>query len=251
MSEIVWSAKHARRETREDRHEDRLDGRSAMSPLGSVTPIRARGSRTAFVRARALVSGLRGQRDHLVIDRALRRLLHRHVEFDGLADAPVPLHLVAFDVTEGCEVLLSSGSVVDAIAAAAAMPGIFPPVRLSDRHLIDGGVVNNTPVSRAVELGAERVYVLPIQEQRPPLGRAPRGALDAAIYGLRVLVRGRLEADLARYSREVELIVLPAPNPLDVQPTDFEPSSRLISGALAAGRARLAAPHHRLRVQAA
>jgi NTE family protein len=203
------------------------------------------------VSARALVSGLCGQRDHLVTDRALRRLLHLHIEFDDLADAPVPLHLVAFDVTEGCEVLLSSGAVVDAIAAAAAIPGVFPAVRLGGRNLIDGGVANNTPISHAVELGAERIYVLPTQEQRPPLGRAPRGALDAAMYGLRVLVHGRLEADVARYSREVELIVLPAPNAGDVQPTDFEHSSRLIGGAHAAARAHLAAPHHRRRAQAA
>jgi NTE family protein len=203
------------------------------------------------VSARALVAGLCGQRDHLVTDRALRGLVRRHVEFDDLAEAPVPLHLVAFDVTEGCEVRLSRGSVVDGIAAAAAIPGVFPAVRLGDQCLIDGGVINNTPISHAVQLGAERIYVLPTQEERCPLTGPPRGALDAALYGLRVLVHGRLEADLARYSREVELIVLPAANRTDVQPTDFEHSSRLINGAYAAARAHLARPDQRIRAAAA
>jgi NTE family protein len=188
----------------------------------------------------ALVGGLRGRRDHLVPNRALRRLVRRYIEFEDLGEAAVPLHVVAFDLIEGREVLLSDGPALDAIAAAASIPGVFPPVRLGDRQLIDGGVVNNTPISRAVELGAERVYVLPTQERSRPLPRVPRGALDVAIYGLGLLVDGRLEADIAQYSSEVELIVLPAPNLRPVQPTNFEHSSSLIKEARAATRALLA-----------
>jgi NTE family protein len=191
----------------------------------------------------ALVGGLRGQRDHLVPDRALRLQVRRHVEFKDLAEAAIPLHVVAFDVIEGREVLLSEGPVHDAIAAASALPGIFPPVLMGERCLIDGGVVNNTPISHAVELGAERIYVLPTQERWNPLGRAPRGALDTAIYGLGVLVEGRLKADIARYANEAELIILPAPNPRHVQPTDFDHSSHLIGEARAASRTLLARAH--------
>jgi NTE family protein len=191
----------------------------------------------------ALVGGLRGQRDHLVPDRALRLQVRRHVEFEDLAEAATPLHVVAFDVIEGREVRFSEGPAQDTIAAASALPGVFPPVVIGDRCLIDGGVVNNTPISHAVELGAERIYVLPTQERWNPLGRAPRGALDTAIYGLGVLVEGRLNADIARYSNETELIVLPAPNPQRIQPTDFDHSSHLIGEARAASRTVLAARH--------
>jgi hypothetical protein len=66
-----------------------------------------------------------------------------------------------------------------------------------------------------------------------------RGALDAAVHAFTLLVGARLEADLARYAKTAELIVLPAANPNHVQPTDFEHSSRLIGQALAAARAVL------------
>jgi NTE family protein len=188
----------------------------------------------------ALVGGLRGHRDHLVPDRALRLQVRRYVEFKDLADAAIPLHVVAFDVIEGREVLLSDGPAHDAIAGACALPGVFPPVPVGGRCLIDGGVVNNTPISHAVELGAERIYVLPTQERSNALRRAPRGALDTAIYGLGVLVDGRLNTDIERYSGETELIVLPAPNPQQVQPTDFDHSSHLIGEARAASRTLLA-----------
>jgi NTE family protein len=195
------------------------------------------------VSVRALVGGLSGQRDHLVPDLALRRLVRRYVQFADLADAPVALHLVAFDVIEAREVLISRGSVLDAIAATAALPGVLPPVSIGEWCLIDGGVANNTPISHAVELGAERVYVLPTQERRSQPGRAPRSALDTAISALQMLANATFEADIARYSRAVELVVLPAANPQQIRPGDFNHSGRLIGQALAASRRRLALSH--------
>jgi NTE family protein len=191
----------------------------------------------------ALVGGLRGLRDHLVPARELRRLVGRYVDFQDLADAEVPLHVVAYDLIEGCEVSLSDGSAVDALAASAAIPGIFPPVTIGGRRLIDGGVVNNTPISDAVTFGAERIYVLPTHQHRGPHGCVPRGALDVATHGLGVLVDAKLRADITRYSSAADLIVLPAPNPQQVQPSDFEHSARLIGEAHHACRTLLAQEH--------
>lgn len=189
----------------------------------------------------SLVGGLCGRRDHLVPDHRLRRVVRRHIEFDELSDAPIPLHLVAFDLTEGREVLLSEGPVINLVIAAASIPGVFPPVAIGGRRLLDGGLVNNTPISRAVELGAERIYVLPTRDpsHRQP-GYTPRTAFDAVTYGVRLLIDSRLEADIARYAAQVELIVPPAPDPGHVQPTNFEHAARLMLDAHAAARAFLA-----------
>jgi NTE family protein len=149
----------------------------------------------------ALVGGLSGRRDHLVPPRALRQVIRRYLEFEDLADATIPLHVVTFDLSEGRELLLSAGPALDAIAAAASIPGVFPPVRLGERRLIDGGVVNNTPISHAIALGAERVYVLPTQDHSRPVARVPQSALDVAIHGLGLLVDSRLEADIVLTSR--------------------------------------------------
>ena len=62
---------------------------------------------------------------------------------------------------------------------------------------------------------------------------------DAAIQGLNLLVGCRLEADVARYSAEAELILLPAPNAECVQPMSFDHSHRLIADARAAARTAL------------
>jgi NTE family protein len=80
----------------------------------------------------ALVGGVCGRRDHLVPDRALRRLIRRYLEFDDLAEAAIPLHVLAFDLTEGRELLLSDGPALDAVTAAASIPGVFPPVQIGE-----------------------------------------------------------------------------------------------------------------------
>ena len=183
---------------------------------------------------RTVVGGLAGRRDHLVPERGLRQIVQRHLQLEDLRDAQVPLHLVAFDITTGSETVLSSGPACDAIVASCSIPGIFPPVAIGDQLLIDGGVVNNTPICHAVELGAERIYVLPTQGPSRTQLSPPRTALDAAIYGISLLVGSRLEADIARYGRDVELIVLPATNSRQVQPTDFDHSLRLTTEAHAA-----------------
>ncbi|MET0729993.1 MAG: patatin-like phospholipase family protein [Solirubrobacterales bacterium] len=191
---------------------------------------------------RTLLRGVSSRHDHLVPDHGLRGVVRRHLQLEALEQATIPLHLLTFDVLGGREVLLSRGPALDAVVAAASIPGVLPPVRWGDRHLVDGGVVNNTPISHAVELGAQRVYVLPTSAGPSPLERPHRGAVDAAVHALSLLVGGRLELDIARYAGEVELIVLPAVNSRRVQPTDFSQSRRLIADTFAGARAALAAP---------
>ena len=189
-----------------------------------------------------LARGLLGKRDHLVAADGLRSVLGGHLEFADLADAPIPLHAVAFDIDTGTEVLLSEGPTLDVLTATSAIPGVFPPVSLGGRRLIDGGIVNNTPISHAVELGAERVYVLPTMESSFAGPVQKRAALGAATDALGVMMRRQFQADIARFSSEVELIVLPAPNRLAVMPTDFGHADRLVRDGFRAARQRLAQP---------
>jgi len=193
------------------------------------------------LRPATLIGALAGRRDHLIPDRALRRLAARHLEFERLEQATIPLHLIAFDLLAGTEVRLSDGPLTDAVLAAAAIPGVLPPVRWRGRLLADGGIADNTPVSHAVALGARRIYVLPTANPGDRgLPRPPRAALAAAVHAVTVLTNARLHGDLARYAPSAELIVLPAANPGHIPPTDFGHAGQLITRALAATRMALA-----------
>jgi NTE family protein len=149
------------------------------------------------------------------------------------------LHVVACDVLTGGEVLLSRGSLVEAILASAAIPGVLPPVEWNDRLLIDGGVVNNTPISHAVALGADHVYVL--QTGGPcALTAPPRGALAMLVHATELMVAQRFTGELASLRGNVEIVVLPPPCPIDVQPIDFGHADALMTRAEVDARAFLA-----------
>ena len=188
--------------------------------------------------------GFLGRHDHLVPPSGLRRLLERHLSFTQLEDAEIPLHVVATELTTGREVLLSKGSAVDAVMASAAIPGVFPPVRIGKHDLVDGGVVDNAPIAHAVSLGADRVYVLPTGYPCD-LSRAPRSALGVVLQALSLLIERQLVHDIDRYENSVELHVIPPLCPLAVSPTDFGQSRYLMDRAYAESRLWLAQPRPR------
>ena len=68
------------------------------------------------------------------------------------ADLKIPCVLTAADLNCGCEVLLRKGSLVDAILATVAIPGIFPARRIDDMELVDGGTLDPVPVGPARSL---------------------------------------------------------------------------------------------------
>lgn len=179
----------------------------------------------------ASLIGLLFRRDHLVDARGLRRLLERHLRYRQLQDAAVPMHVVASDMLTGNEVCLSSGPVVEAVLASTAIPGVFPPVRIDGRLLVDGGVANNTPISTAVRLGATRIIVLPTGFSCA-LQQLPRGAIARAMHALSLLVSRQLVHDAERFSgTAVQLRIVPSLCPIECSPYDYSAAPSLVERA--------------------
>jgi NTE family protein len=80
-------------------------------------------------------------------------------DFDQLS---IPFRAVATDLVTGQEVVISGGSLADALRASMSVPGAFAPVVLNGRKLVDGGMSNNLPVSVVREMGADIVIAVDI-----------------------------------------------------------------------------------------
>jgi NTE family protein len=104
---------------------------------------------------------------------------------------------------------------------------VFPSIQRDGRDLVDGGVADNTPISHAVDLGADKVYVLP-KGAPSALSQPPRGAIQMLVHALSLLINERLARDIERFRGQVELIVLPPPCPQTVLPSDFGHAAELI-----------------------
>ncbi|MFM0213375.1 patatin-like phospholipase family protein [Paraburkholderia sediminicola] len=178
------------------------------------------------------------RRPHLVEATALRMLLEKNLSFMRVEQATLPLHIVATDVLSGNEFVISSGPVVEAVLASAAIPGVFPPVRIDGVDLIDGGVANNTPISVAIALGATRIIVLPAGFACA-LRAPPASAIAQAMHALTLVIARQLVRDLEFYTTRAEIFVVPPLCPLDISPYDYTQCNRLIDRAAGTTRAWL------------
>ncbi|KAA0022488.1 patatin-like phospholipase family protein [Antrihabitans cavernicola] len=175
-------------------------------------------------------AGFLGKRNHLVSNRGIKKLLVDNLKFDRLEDAPIPLHVVAGDVLTGADKRFSTGDAVDAILASSAIPALLPPVVIDGVPYMDGGTVNNTPITHAVELGADRVYVL-TTGSGCTLTEAPTSALGMGLRGLVLAINDRMALDIERYESKVDLRVVPPLCPHDVSPAEFGKADELITRA--------------------
>jgi NTE family protein len=155
--------------------------------------------------ARFLVKG------NKVIDNSgIRRLVESRLGEDArFEDAQIPLGMVATELDHGGEELFTSGRIMEPLLASSAMPGVFPPVKIGDKSYIDGGVVNNVPISPAVTMGARTIYVMNStshQHQRRPLLRP----IDYMLHAFTLARSQRYVIEQAFLTERVRLVLLPS-----------------------------------------
>lgn len=107
-----------------------------------------------------------------------------------IEDLPARFAAIATELGSGHEIWLTRGRVVDAMHASYALPGIFTPVRLGGRWLVDGALVNPVPVSAARALGARMVIAVNLNSELTGRGgtissHGPDEADEAALKQLR------------------------------------------------------------------
>ena len=82
----------------------------------------------------------------------IRKLLNQALGACEFEELRIPFAVTSVDLDTAEHVVIRSGSVVDAVMATIAVPGIFPPVNLNGRTLIDGGILDPVPVASARSL---------------------------------------------------------------------------------------------------
>ena len=93
----------------------------------------------------------------LIAGNRVRKLLDRDLRDFRIEALPVRFGAIATELGTGHEIWLTRGSLVDAMRASYALPGVFDPVKLGGRWLMDGALVNPVPVTAARALGADVV----------------------------------------------------------------------------------------------
>jgi NTE family protein len=150
---------------------------------------------------------------------------------DHFDQYPIPFRAVAADLGTGAPVVLAEGDLAIALRASMSIPGIYPPVEIDGRRLVDGGVVNNLPVDVVREMGADVVIAVDVGV---PLSPSDELFSMAAISSQALGLAARRNALEQRARAEVVLV----PDLTGIDSLDFSNLTTLIEAGQEAARAQ-------------
>jgi NTE family protein len=203
-------------------------------------------SADVFGRGHAVVGHLLRRHTHIYDPDALHALIRRGMTVDDLSKTAVPVHVVTTNLTSGRAEWWSTGDPVAVLAASACLPGIFPPVPFAEDWHVDGGVTCPVPVMRALELGADRVWLVDVRGGSVGRRDARMTALDVLLLSFSIS-RDALVHTLPADARVVRLPRYET-GPIDLR--DFSRTRELIDGGYAVTSAALGADRVSERVHA-
>jgi len=108
----------------------------------------------------------------------------------------IPFYAVATDIQSGQEVVFGKGNTGAAVRASCSIPGIFIPVKISDRIYVDGGIVSPLAVDAAKKLGAD--FVIAVDISADVDGRPPEGTIETILQAISIMYSRLSAAQLSK-----------------------------------------------------
>jgi NTE family protein len=168
-----------------------------------------------------------------ITGRRVTNLLRRLIGDVQFKDLDIPLACVATDIITGDEVVLSEGSVVEAVRASISIPVVFTVIKKQNRFLVDGGLVNPVPVSVVKQMGADFVIavdVTPDKAERADYLATP--AKNAAVREpgmLQVIIQSiYISSYLSAHSATKGADIVVHPNVARIAPAEFHRAAESI-----------------------
>jgi len=175
---------------------------------------------------------IQGQKFDLVLSE-LTLPVHGVHDFDKLR---IPFRAVATDITNGHEVILGEGSLARALRASMAVPAAFAAVELDDHLLVDGGIVNNLPISVVRDMGADVIIAVDISTPLRTRDELASG-LDVLDQLSGLLTRRNVQRQLATLTERDVLLIPPLG---EVGSADFDRIQEAVPTGEVAARKQLA-----------
>lgn len=169
------------------------------------------------------VAGLSYSTRGLLSNGGIAKFVDKHFPTKRFEHLKTPFAAVSCDIETGDEVVLKDkGEVAAAIRASCAVPGVFTPVRIDGRQLVDGGVVSPVPVNAVREMGADIVIAVDLLACGATYRGTPLTALGMVFQSAMMLLRA---ASLGQHYRADAVIVPPIAH---IRPDEMRKRDELI-----------------------
>jgi len=166
-------------------------------------------------------------RNSLFPNNQLSEMVCRVLNISHFEELQYPFGALATELTTFHGALFTAGALRPALLASAAIPGIYPPVKINNKLYVDGALTAHVPLQAAVIMGAASLVVLDAGEichQR----QVPRHVAEMILSSVQVAMRQRVLVEAPMIAQERPVLYLPTPCPLSSSALDFSESGRLI-----------------------
>jgi NTE family protein len=166
------------------------------------------------------------KRGGLLKGESFQEYLAERMAVRTFADLAIPVKVVAADFWSREQVVLDSGNLSDAVKASMAIPGLFSPVELNGRVLIDGGVVNPVPYD-LLQDDCDITVAVDVSGSRSAGPSRLPNVFDALFNSIQIMQRSILEEKLKRTPPDI----LVRPDVVDIRILDFFEADRIYAQA--------------------
>jgi NTE family protein len=156
----------------------------------------------------------------------LEAFIKSKVPVTNIEDLKLPFAAVATDLNRGTRVVIDHGPVARAVHASSAIPGVFNPVEHQGKLLVDGGVMDNIPISVAREKGADIVIAVDISEN--VINFNITNLIDVMLQSINIMFR----ENVVHKEKDADVLIVPAVG--DVGMLDFSQKKRCMQAGIEA-----------------
>jgi NTE family protein len=160
------------------------------------------------------ISGISFTGNGLLSNDKLGELIVEYIGDKNIEDADIPLSIIATDISTGEKIVLKKGSVAQAVMASTCIPGIFNPVEIDGKLLVDGGIVENVPIDTVKEMGAG--YVIGVDLNANNNFRRPNNILDVIVNSFNLMLKAAVEFQ----TKDADLLITPDLSSFNMIDTD-------------------------------
>lgn len=144
----------------------------------------------------------------------LGKLLRKSLGEKKIEEAKIPLAIIATDISNGEKIVLKKGSVVQAVMASTCIPGVFSPIKLDEKLLVDGGIVENIPIDTVKNMGAE--YVIGVDLNAIKTYNKPKSILDVMVNSFHFTLKSATKYQ----TKDADLLITPDLSKFNMISTD-------------------------------
>lgn len=102
----------------------------------------------------------------LLSNKNIGELISDKIKNPNFESSSIPLAVITTDISNGEKVILTKGKVDKAVMASTSIPGLFAPVEINNDLLVDGGIVENVPISPLKKFGADYIIAVDLNAGR-------------------------------------------------------------------------------------